>query len=86
MADPLIGRTAEDRMLVLVAATKLLWRLNELSGCSTTPSIPQSSAKLSGSGGEKQIFPPQRGEEAGEGVEQRIKSQYWTFPGIIAPS
>jgi len=33
MADPPLGRTAENRMLASVAATKLLRRLKELSGC-----------------------------------------------------
>jgi len=34
MADPLIGRTAENCILASVAATKLLRRLKELAGCS----------------------------------------------------
>jgi len=36
VADPPIGRTAENRMLPLVAATKLLRQLKQLSGYSIT--------------------------------------------------
>jgi len=34
LVDPPIGRTAENCMLVSVAATMMLRRLKELSGCS----------------------------------------------------
>jgi len=34
MADPRIGRTAENCMLASAAVTKLLRRFKELSGCS----------------------------------------------------
>jgi hypothetical protein len=33
MADPPIGKAAENRILASVAATKLLRQLKELSGC-----------------------------------------------------
>jgi len=39
MADKPIGRTAENRMLASVAATKLLRPLEELSGCSISFSV-----------------------------------------------
>jgi len=38
MADPPIGRTAECCMLASVAATKVLRRLKELSGCPVSSS------------------------------------------------
>jgi len=38
MADPPISRTAENRMLASVAATKLLRRYRDLSGCSISSS------------------------------------------------
>jgi len=43
MADPPIGRTAENHMLASVVATNLLRRLTELSGCSISFSGIQSS-------------------------------------------
>jgi len=49
MADPPIGRTAENHMLASVAATKLLRRLKELLGCSISSSgtkSRKSSSKL----------------------------------------
>jgi len=36
MADPPIGRTAENHIQPLGAATKLLRRLKKLSGCSSS--------------------------------------------------
>jgi len=42
MADQPIGWTAENRMLALVAATKLLRQLKELTGCSMSSSGTES--------------------------------------------
>jgi len=50
------------------------------------PTVAQSSAKLTGSGGEKQISPPQWGAGVGQEVVQWIESQHWTYPSVIAQS